>query len=81
VHVGAACAVSREGFDHFGSYIRIFFLHFYNKMFLGLESMTSWSQGNSFTTVRAPLHLVKSQTLNYKGKIIIENLIVTVTHK
>jgi hypothetical protein len=26
-------------------------LHFYKRLFLGLEPMTSWSQNNSFTTV------------------------------
>jgi hypothetical protein len=50
VHVAPACAGSREGPDQFGSYVRSFFLHFCKRLFLRLEPMTSWSQGNNFTT-------------------------------
>jgi hypothetical protein len=32
--------VSRKGTDHFGSYVRSLFLHFYKKLFVGLEPMT-----------------------------------------
>jgi hypothetical protein len=43
------CTRSREGSDHFGSYVCRLSLHFCKRLFPGLESMTSWSQGNSFT--------------------------------
>jgi hypothetical protein len=49
VHVAPACARSGEGSDHFGSYVHSLFLHFCKRLFPGLEPMTSWSQGNSFT--------------------------------
>jgi hypothetical protein len=45
------CAGSREGFDHFGSYVGSLSLHVCNRLFPTLEPMTSWSQGNSFTAV------------------------------
>ena len=50
VHVAPACAGSREGADHFGSIVRSLSLHFCKRLFPGLEPMTSWSQGSSFTT-------------------------------
>jgi hypothetical protein len=43
VHVALACAGSREGSDHFGFYVHNLLLHFYKRLFSGLESMTSWS--------------------------------------
>jgi hypothetical protein len=46
MHVAPACAGSREGSDRFGSYVRSLSLHFCKSLFLGLEPMTSWSQGN-----------------------------------
>jgi hypothetical protein len=49
VHVAPAYAWSGEGSDHFGSFIRSLALHFCKRLFSGLESVTSWSQGNSFT--------------------------------
>jgi hypothetical protein len=49
VLVAPACAGSREGSDHFGSYVHSLSLHFYKRLFPGLEPMTSWSQGNSLT--------------------------------
>jgi hypothetical protein len=49
VHVAPSCTGSGEGSDHFGSYVCRFSLHFCKRLFLGLEPMTSWSQGNSFT--------------------------------
>jgi hypothetical protein len=49
VHVARACAGSGEGSDHFGSYVRSLSLHFCKRMFLGLEPMTTLSQGNNFT--------------------------------
>jgi hypothetical protein len=51
VHVAPTCAGSGEWSDHFGSYVRNFSLHFCKRLFPGLELMTSWSQGNSFTAV------------------------------
>jgi hypothetical protein len=51
VYVAPACAGFREGFDHCGSYVRSLSLHFCKRLFLGLELMTSWSQGNNFTVV------------------------------
>jgi hypothetical protein len=49
VHVDPACAGSREGSNHFGSYVHCRSLHFYKRLFPGFEPITSWSQGNSFT--------------------------------
>jgi hypothetical protein len=46
VHVAPACARSREGSNHFGSYVRSLFLHFCKRLFPELELMTSWSHGN-----------------------------------
>ena len=42
VHVAPAYAGSREGTDHFGSFVRSLSLHFCKRLFLGLELMTSW---------------------------------------
>ena len=39
-----------EGSDHFGSIVRSLSLHFCKRLFPGLEPVTSWSQGSSFTT-------------------------------
>jgi hypothetical protein len=47
VHVAPACI----GSDHFGSYVRSISLHFYKRLFPGLEPMTSWSQGNDHLKV------------------------------
>jgi hypothetical protein len=41
VHVAPACVGSGEGSDHFGSYARSLSLHFYKRLFPGLEPMTS----------------------------------------
>ena len=61
VHVAPACAGSREGSDHFGSIVRSLSLHFCKRLFPGLEPMTSWSQGSSFTTApRLPFIDVKT---------------------
>jgi hypothetical protein len=49
IHVAPAYARSREGPNYFGSYVRSLPLHFCKRLFPGLEPMTSWSQGNSFT--------------------------------
>jgi hypothetical protein len=49
-HVAPACARSKEGSDHFESYVRNISLYFCKRLFSGLEPMTSWSQGNSFTS-------------------------------
>jgi hypothetical protein len=43
------CAGSEEGSNHFGSYIHNISLYFCKRLFLGLEPMISWLQGNSFT--------------------------------
>jgi hypothetical protein len=51
VHVAPACAGSRKRSDHFESYVRSLSEHFCKRLFSGLEPMTSWSQGNRFTTV------------------------------
>jgi hypothetical protein len=45
VHVAPDCAVSGEESDHFGFYVRSISLY----LFIALEPMTSWSQGNKFT--------------------------------
>jgi hypothetical protein len=49
VHVAPACARSVKGSDHFGSYMHNISLHLCKRLFLGLEPITSWSQGNNFT--------------------------------
>jgi hypothetical protein len=49
VNVALAYAGSREGSDHFKSYVRSLPQHFCKRLFPELEPMTSWSQGNSFT--------------------------------
>jgi hypothetical protein len=54
VHVAPACARSREGSDHFGSYVCSLSLHFCKRLSPGLEPITR-SQGNSFTTVYTTL--------------------------
>jgi hypothetical protein len=51
VHVAPACAGSGKESDHFGSYVLSLSLHFCKRQFPGVEPMTSWSQGNSFTPV------------------------------
>jgi hypothetical protein len=51
VHVAPACAGPGEGSDHIGSYVLSLFLHFFKRLFPRLEPMTSWLQGNDFTTV------------------------------
>jgi hypothetical protein len=57
VDVAPACAGSKEGSNHFVSYVCSISLHFCKRLFLGLEPMTSWSQGNSFTAApRLPLN-------------------------
>jgi hypothetical protein len=43
VRVAPACAGSREGSEHFGSYVHSISLHFYKRLFPRLEPMTSWS--------------------------------------
>jgi hypothetical protein len=50
MQVAPACTGSEEGSDHFGSHVHSLSLHFYKRLFPRLESMTSWSQGNNFTT-------------------------------
>jgi hypothetical protein len=43
MHVAPACA----GSNYFGSYVRNLSLYFCQRLFLVLEPMTSWSQGNN----------------------------------
>ncbi len=63
-----ACAGSGEGSDHFGSYIRSLSLHFCKRLFPGLEPMTSWSQGNSFTAAPGLPFYIPYQTKCNKNK-------------
>jgi hypothetical protein len=51
MNVAPACAGSREGSNHFGSYVHSLSLNFCKRLFPRLEPMASWSQGNSFTAV------------------------------
>jgi hypothetical protein len=54
VHIAPTCA----GSDHFGSYVYSIFLHFYKRLFQGLELMISWSQltrQQLYHCTRAPL--------------------------
>jgi hypothetical protein len=72
VHVAPACARSGEGSDHFGSYVHSFSLHFCKSLFPGLEPMTSWSQGNSFTVVRGlPFNHVNALKIYSHSEIIV----------
>jgi hypothetical protein len=48
VHVAPACAGSGKGPTTLGLMYTTFF---YKGLFPGLDPMTSWSQGNSFTAV------------------------------
>ena len=42
-----------------GSFVRSLSLHFYKRLFPGLEPVTSWSQGSSFTTApRLPFNKI-----------------------
>jgi hypothetical protein len=67
VHVAPACTGSEEWSDHFGSYIRKFPLHFCKRLLQGLELITSWSRGNSFTA--APLFIkTTSIVINIKSR-------------
>jgi hypothetical protein len=59
-HVAPAYIVS----DHFESYVCSLFLYFYNRLFLELETIISWSQGNSFT-VMPELHIVSDHFESY----------------
>jgi hypothetical protein len=54
VQVALVWAGSGEGSDHFGSYVQSLSLHFCKMVFPGLETMTSWSQGNNFTATPGP---------------------------
>jgi hypothetical protein len=51
VHVALAYVGYGDESDHFESYVHNFFLHFYMRLFLGLELMTLYSQGNNFTAI------------------------------
>jgi hypothetical protein len=74
VHVAPAYAGSEEGFDHFGPYVRILSLHFCKRMFLGLEPMTSLSQGNSFTAAPGlTFHSKNACTLIFRQQNIIRH--------
>jgi hypothetical protein len=48
MHVAPACTGYGEWSDHLRSYVRSLSLHFCKRLFQGLETMTSWSQGNNF---------------------------------
>jgi hypothetical protein len=67
VHVASACAGSGEWSDHYGSIVRSLSLHFCKRLFPGLEPVTSWSEGSSFTTApRLPFPgFVKYKALKY----------------
>ncbi|XP_044323773.1 uncharacterized protein [Triticum aestivum] len=76
VHAAPACAGSGEGSDHFGSIVRSLSLHFCKRLFPGLEPVTSWSQGSSFTTApRLPfwLHSFDSRYIFSLGLFTKEN--------
>jgi hypothetical protein len=56
VHV----APDYTGSDHFGSYVCSLSLHLCKRLFPGLEPMTSWSQGNSFTAAPGSNEILKT---------------------
>jgi hypothetical protein len=60
VHVDPTCAGSGEGSDYFESYVRSLSLHFYKRLFPGLEHMTSWSQGNFTATPGLPFLIYRN---------------------
>jgi hypothetical protein len=53
-HAAPACAGSGDGSGHIGFYAGTLSLHFCKRLLSGLEPMTSWSQGKSFTAAPAP---------------------------
>jgi hypothetical protein len=70
VHVAPAYAGSGEGSDHFGSYVCSLSLHFYKRLFSGLEPMTSWSQGNNFTAMPGLPFYLKMKILIIDWKLL-----------
>jgi hypothetical protein len=78
VHVAPACARSMEGSDCFGYNVRSLSLHFCKRLVLGLEPMTSWSQGNTFTATRGlPFNMGWYNTQNLRHNPSTTNLIVS----
>jgi hypothetical protein len=53
VHVAPACVGSGGGSDHFGSYVRSIFLHFYKKIFLTRQQI--------YHCARDPLALMENK--------------------
>jgi hypothetical protein len=51
MHIAPTYTGSGEGSDHFESYACSLSLHFWKRLFPGLEPMVSRSQGNNFTAV------------------------------
>jgi len=80
VHVAPACAGSGEGSDRLGLFVRSLSLHFCKRLVPGLEPMTSWSQGSSFTT--APrLPFIIHNYLHSKFPKIINRFCLANSHK
>ncbi|XBI00774.1 hypothetical protein VPH35_129712 [Triticum aestivum] len=59
-----ACAGSGEGSDRFGSIVRSLFLRICKRLFLGLEPVPSWSQGNNFLEGYGHLYQTKNRFTN-----------------
>jgi hypothetical protein len=71
VHVAPACAGSKEGSDHFGSYVRSLSLHLCKWLFLGLEPMTSWSKATTLP-LRQGSHISEINIFFYEpAKILV----------
>jgi hypothetical protein len=65
VHVAPACSRSGERSDHFGSYARNLSLHFYKRLFLGLETHDLMiTRQQLYRCVRAPLLCEKIAKIN-----------------
>jgi hypothetical protein len=72
MHLAPAYAGSGEWSNHFGSYVRSNFMHFCRRLFPGLEPITSWSQGNSFTAVLGlPFNTSNSTKLKFRTVIML----------
>jgi hypothetical protein len=44
MHIASACVGSKKVSDHFRSYVHSPSIHFWKRLFSGLEPMTTWSR-------------------------------------
>ena len=80
VQVAPACAGSGKESDHLSLFVRSLSLYFCKRLVPGLEPVTSWSQGSSFTT--APrLPFIIHNYLHSKFPKIINRFCLANSHK